>query len=278
MKKASSMSDLIQKEINSNVYFRLNYIKTTWNEIVGKNLAKKTYPIFIKNKILHIGVENSAWLQQMRMLEKNITKNINEYLNGLYVEKLKFKISKDKKSKYENTEIESINEISINDIVLEKEDIYQLKKSLSKIEDYELKKRLYTVMTNNKKREKYLLANGYKKCIKCHTIFQGKDELCYSCINDKQKKFEEEIYYYIYKNPFLNFEQIKIKYNKVNYELYARLKNKLKSKVYEKILYLKEKKDIEKLKEQLNIYIKLETGIKNDEIVAEKIENLLLKK
>lgn len=174
MKKALTMYELVKKQLENNVYLRVNYIKTMWSDIVGKNLSKKTYPIFLKDKVLHIGVESSAWLQQLQLLKNNIIKNINDYLEGVYVEKLVLKVVKDKNKEIEKEEIEIINQIDIDNIVLSKDDIYNIKKSISKIENYEIKKKIFYIMMKNRKREIYLIEKGYKKCKQCNTLFLGK--------------------------------------------------------------------------------------------------------
>lgn len=275
MKTPKVISDIIFKNIEDDISFRQNYIKSNWNKIVGDNLSKKSIPTYLKKDILYISVENSAWLQEMRFLKKNIINNTNLFLNGIYVNEINFKINLINKKNIEIKEDEDINNIDIENIVLEREDIYNIKKSLSSIKDNDLKLKLYNLISKNKKREKYLLNKNYKKCENCGRIFKGNSKICFVCENEKKSKIKNEIYYFMYNNPEKNYDEIKNLYNNINYKDFEALREKLKSKIMSKIDILIRENDYEKLKNEVIKYIKLDTFINDEKILQMKSHNLI---
>ena len=92
MKSIKSLSNVIQNEINKNINFKFNYIKSNWDKIIGDNLSLKTSPNFIKNGIIYITVANSAWLQELNFLRFKLIKNINEFISEEFIENAKFKV------------------------------------------------------------------------------------------------------------------------------------------------------------------------------------------
>jgi hypothetical protein len=73
-----------------------------YDMIVGDKLAEVSWPIYIRNQILFIGVESSVWSQQLYFFKPQIIKNINDYFGHDHniIKDVKFHIStiKDKKT------------------------------------------------------------------------------------------------------------------------------------------------------------------------------------
>ncbi|NIR13255.1 MAG: DUF721 domain-containing protein, partial [Desulfobacterales bacterium] len=51
-----------------------------WQEIVGSQLARQTQPEFLKDGVLQIRVENSAWLNHLRFLGEELRQKLNQEL------------------------------------------------------------------------------------------------------------------------------------------------------------------------------------------------------
>ena len=49
-----------------------------WKEAVGEEVAKRTEPIRIKNRILYLKVTNSVWMQQLQFMKELIVKKLHE--------------------------------------------------------------------------------------------------------------------------------------------------------------------------------------------------------
>ncbi|RLB87391.1 MAG: DUF721 domain-containing protein [Deltaproteobacteria bacterium] len=65
-----------------------------WDKAVGKPIAMNAKPDSFKDGILIINVSCSAWIHQLKFLEKEMILNINKKLDPILVKQLRFKIGK----------------------------------------------------------------------------------------------------------------------------------------------------------------------------------------
>jgi predicted nucleic acid-binding Zn ribbon protein len=63
-----------------------------WSSAVGDHIGANTRPAAFKGKFLIVNVTNSAWLQQVWFLKKEIIEKVNGCLGEDLVEEIKFKI------------------------------------------------------------------------------------------------------------------------------------------------------------------------------------------
>lgn len=63
-----------------------------WASLVGEVIANDSKPAAFKKKILIVHVSDSAWIQQLQFLKKDIIKSINDFSGKTLVEDIKFKI------------------------------------------------------------------------------------------------------------------------------------------------------------------------------------------
>ncbi|HOO55547.1 MAG TPA: DUF721 domain-containing protein [bacterium] len=68
-----------------------------WENIVGPDLAKHTKPIKIENGSLVIGVEGSAWSQEISFMKNAILQKINTRLGRRFLKSVKTRILDEKK-------------------------------------------------------------------------------------------------------------------------------------------------------------------------------------
>jgi hypothetical protein len=61
-----------------------------WNDIVGDNIAKNAKPFRVRKGILYVAVRSSVWASELQMMEPEIRKKINEYLNNDVIKELRF--------------------------------------------------------------------------------------------------------------------------------------------------------------------------------------------
>lgn len=71
-------------------------LNVLWYEIVGEKVVKHTKIDVIKNKILVIYAENSAWLNELTFLKENIRIKAKEIFSkqGINLEDIVFKLGK----------------------------------------------------------------------------------------------------------------------------------------------------------------------------------------
>jgi predicted nucleic acid-binding Zn ribbon protein len=60
-----------------------------WAERVGEKIAAVTEPLRVHNGVLFVGVTSSAWLMELRMMEAEIRRRVNEDADGR-IEKIRF--------------------------------------------------------------------------------------------------------------------------------------------------------------------------------------------
>jgi predicted nucleic acid-binding Zn ribbon protein len=72
-----------------------------WEGAVGKNIARKAKAVSIRNEILFVVVENSAWLQELSLLKEGIIEKVNSAVGADVVKDIVFRIGKPGK---ENTD------------------------------------------------------------------------------------------------------------------------------------------------------------------------------
>ena len=63
-----------------------------WTTAVGEPIGSNTNPAAFKGKLLIVNVVDSAWLQQLWLLKKDIIRNINDAVGEDIVAEIKFKI------------------------------------------------------------------------------------------------------------------------------------------------------------------------------------------
>jgi len=76
----------------TNVVYRLGgekhqrFIKLflAWKSVVGELMAERSYPLKIERNTLFVGVQNSAWMQELNLLKPKIIKKYkNKYAEEL---------------------------------------------------------------------------------------------------------------------------------------------------------------------------------------------------
>ena len=65
-----------------------------WDKAVGKPIAMNAKPDSFKDGILIVNVSSSAWIHQLKFLEKEMILTINKQLGHQLVKQLRFKIGK----------------------------------------------------------------------------------------------------------------------------------------------------------------------------------------
>ncbi len=65
-----------------------------WDTAVGKPIAMNAKPDKYKDGILMVNVSSSAWIHQLKFLEKEMILNINKQLDLTLVKQIRFKIGK----------------------------------------------------------------------------------------------------------------------------------------------------------------------------------------
>ncbi len=254
-KNLIEVSDLMEVAITKSRHLKEGILKSQWEKVVGE-LSKKSFVIFLKDKKLFVGVENSIWIQQMTFQKKSIIEKINDFLGDDYIKDIVFKIGKKNPEDYflNEEKLEETEEfIGLASITLTEEEqlevetkLLELEKSENKIsneQDENIKIHTRKLLEKSFKRRKYLKLHGYKKC-KCGAYYNSQDYMCTICINKKKVKLEEELMGAFRDKKLLKYHQALGKFENISEKEYSRIKLKKLSKLKKDIdIYIKEGKD-----------------------------------
>jgi predicted nucleic acid-binding Zn ribbon protein len=61
-----------------------------WAERVGKKIADVTAPVHVRDGVLFVAVQSSAWLMELRMMEAEIRSRLNEGRERGRIQKIRF--------------------------------------------------------------------------------------------------------------------------------------------------------------------------------------------
>ncbi len=61
-----------------------------WARVVGEEVAARTRPIKIDRGVLYVHVDQSAWMQELHFMEKEIIKKIKEQAPDVDLKRIRF--------------------------------------------------------------------------------------------------------------------------------------------------------------------------------------------
>ena len=76
------------------LHSRLQVLKfqENWEPIVGKNMAKHTFPLNLQFHKLTLLVDNPAWTQQLHFLQPKILKLLRHFTPNIEISEIRFKV------------------------------------------------------------------------------------------------------------------------------------------------------------------------------------------
>jgi len=63
-----------------------------WEGVVGPPVARHAKPLWIKQRLLRVGVSDPIWLQELRFQEQDIREKLNQALGKEAVERIEFRL------------------------------------------------------------------------------------------------------------------------------------------------------------------------------------------
>lgn len=67
-------------------------IEQRWKNLVGQSVAQNTRVLYVKNGILHVGVQNSAWMCELGFMKTEILEKLKAQLPDTPVAEIKLKL------------------------------------------------------------------------------------------------------------------------------------------------------------------------------------------
>ena len=230
-------------------------LRKNWELIAGDIIAEKSEPKNLYMRELTIYVHDPVIHHSIVLYSSIIMKKINEFFQGNVVEKVEVrKINKnlrknvlDFSQKEKSEKISEINEKTGKKILFheeeqelsfeEKEKIREnIEKIDKKYENFAI--RLKEIAENNRKKEKYLLKNGFIECSECGKIFYpGENEkICFNCYNRKESRKIDGMARLLTEMPLIG-ERDAVRMTETDTYTYYKVRDMLAQRVYRDLLY-----------------------------------------
>jgi hypothetical protein len=119
-----------------------------WGDIVGDQVARRTQPERIKNRILFVRVSSSAWMHQLQTMKPLLMERIRKITKGEPIRDIRFllgEISPPVADDSESTVEDELSEVELSG---------EMESCLTQIEDGELKSLFRSIMEKQAKRTK----------------------------------------------------------------------------------------------------------------------------
>ena len=63
----------------------------SWEELLGRSIARYTTKLYISNKVLYVQISSSVVKNELMMMREEIRRKMNENAGGVIIEKIVFK-------------------------------------------------------------------------------------------------------------------------------------------------------------------------------------------
>lgn len=230
-------------------------LKKNWEFIAGDIIAEKSEPKNLYMRELTIYVHDPVIHHSIVLYSSIIMKKINEFFQENVVEKVEVrKINKnlrknvlDFSQKEKSEKISEINEKTGKKILFQEEEQElsfeereKIRENIEKIDKkYEnFAIRLKEIAENNRKKEKYLLKNGFIKCSECGKIFYpGENEkICFNCYDRKESRKIDGMARLLTEMPLIG-ERDAVRMTETDAYTYYKVRDMLAQRVYRDLLY-----------------------------------------
>jgi len=230
-------------------------LRKNWELIAGDIIAEKSEPKNLYMRELTVYVHDPVIHHSIVSYSSIIMKKINEFFQGNVVEKVEVrKINKnlrknvlDFSQKEKSEKISEINEktekkvlFQVEEQELSFEEREKIRENIEKIDKkYEnFAIRLKEIAENNRKKEKYLLKNGFIKCSECGKIFcPGENEkICFNCYDRKESRKIDGMARLLTEMPLIG-ERDAVRMTETDAYTYYKVRDMLAQRVYRDLLY-----------------------------------------
>ena len=230
-------------------------LRKNWELIAGDIIAEKSEPRNLYMRELTVYVHDPVIHHSIVSYSSIIMKKINEFFQGNVVEKVEVrKINKNLRKnvlyfgqKEKSKKISEINDKTEKKVLFQEEEQElsfeereKIRENIEKIDKkYEnFAIRLKEIAENNRKKEKYLLKNGFIKCSECGKIFYpGENEkICFNCYDRKESRKIDGMARLLTEMPLIG-ERDAVRMTETDAYTYYKVRDMLAQRVYRDLLY-----------------------------------------
>ena len=230
-------------------------LRKNWELIAGDIIAEKSEPKNLYMRELTVYVHDPVIHHSIVSYSSIIMKKINEFFQGNVVEKVEVRKTNknlrknvlDFSQKEKSEKISEINEKTGKKVLFQEEEQElsfeereKIRENIEKIDKkYEnFAIRLKEIAENNRKKEKYLLKNGFIKCSECGKIFcPGENEkICFNCYDRKESRKIDGMARLLTEMPLIG-ERDAVRMTETDAYTYYKVRDMLAQRVYRDLLY-----------------------------------------
>lgn len=230
-------------------------LRKNWELIAGDIIAEKSEPKNLYMRELTVYVHDPVIHHSIVSYSSIIMKKINEFFQGNVVEKVEVRKTNknlrknvlDFSQKEKSEKISEINEKTGKKVLFQEEEQElsfeereKIRENIEKIDKkYEnFAIRLKEIAENNRKKEKYLLKNGFIKCSECGKIFYpGENEkICFNCYDRKESRKIDGMARLLTEMPLIG-ERDAVRMTETDAYTYYKVRDMLAQRVYRDLLY-----------------------------------------
>ena len=230
-------------------------LRKNWELIAGDIIAEKSEPKNLYMRELTVYVHDPVIHHSIVSYSSIIMKKINEFFQGNVVEKVEVRKTNknlrknvlDFSHKEKSEKISEINDKTREKVLFQEEEQElsfeereKIRENIEKIDKkYEnFAIRLKEIAENNRKKEKYLLKNGFIKCSECGKIFYpGENEkICFNCYDRKESRKIDGMARLLTEMPLIG-ERDAVRMTETDAYTYYKVRDMLAQRVYRDLLY-----------------------------------------
>jgi len=230
-------------------------LRKNWELIAGDIIAEKSEPRNLYMRELTVYVYDPVIHHSIVSYSSIIMKKINEFFQGNVVEKVEVRKTNknlrknvlDFSQKEKSEKISEINKKTEKKVFFQEEEQElsfeereKIRENIEKIDKkYEnFAIRLKEIAENNRKKEKYLLKNGFIKCSECGKIFcPGENEkICFNCYDRKESRKIDGMVRLLTEMPLIG-ERDAVRMTETDAYTYYKVRDMLAQRVYRDLLY-----------------------------------------
>lgn len=217
--------------------YNTHYFLNTYKDEIIKSI----------NKYIGIGVVENL---EILSIKKKLNRILNENCEKENIKNKKDGEEKSSKKFFENEKnVEKLEEeINLEDIEIDEKEIKEIDENIGKIDKKygEIAESLRKIAIKMKKRNKYLLTQGYKKCESCGAIFYPRDseKICFECYGKIENEKLNSMKNLIKENPYIS-EKDAVRFTKTDNYTYYKARDILAQQMYYELLYFSEQTNVE---------------------------------
>ena len=177
-----------------------------WRELVDKDISDKMKPVKLERGILFVAIESSAYKDQLKFLEEEIIDAINEKFGENIVSDIcpasPLQIAEMPPDKTSRPAIEK-PKLTPEDMILSEEEIQRCQERAQKISNEKLRETILQTLLSQAKVQKFRLASGWHKCLKCDVLCPPEEIFCEVCKIKEREAMVNALFRIFYDEPYL---------------------------------------------------------------------------